>query len=124
MTDTILTNIFEDVRWRQIGQRLYFAEIDGRKIGGVLATYNGRFGNYALNCLELERLRTAKREGKIDEAFVIAVKSNGTGRHEFRRAVNAEELYARVHERPVINGSFGPFLALEQYELEGEDAPW
>ena len=87
MTVTILTNIFEDPRWRPIGRRVYSAEIDGRKLGGVLATFNVRFGNYALNRPEMEdRLMKAKREGKIDEAFVIAVRPNGTGRYEFRRA--------------------------------------
>ena len=59
MIVTILTNIFEDPRWRPIGRRLYSAEIDGRKIGGVLATFNGRFGNYALNRPEMDRLMTA-----------------------------------------------------------------
>lgn len=125
MTDTILTNIFEDPRWRPIGRRLYSAEIDGRKIGGVLATYNKRYGNYALIRPEMEdRLMTAKREGKIDEAFVIAVMNNGTGRYEFRKAVDAEQLYARLLSKPAIEGSFGPFWALEPYELEDEDAPW
>ncbi|MBR1274276.1 hypothetical protein [Bradyrhizobium sp. AUGA SZCCT0283] len=109
MTDTILTNIFEDPRWRPIGRRLYSAEIDGRKIGGVLATYNKRYGNYALNRTEYERLMSAKREGKVDTAFVIAVMNNGTGRYEFRRAVYAEELHAKLLKKPIIDGSFGPF---------------
>jgi hypothetical protein len=97
---TILTSIFEDPRWRPIGRRLYSAEIDGRKIGGVLATFNRRYGDYALNRPEMDRLMTAKREGKIDEAFVIALLNNGTGRYEFRRAVIAEELHARLLGKP------------------------
>ena len=39
-----------------------------------------------------QRLRSAKREGRVNTVFVIAVERNGTGRYEFRRAVDAEVL--------------------------------
>jgi len=46
----ILKNIFTDPQWKQIGRRLWYAEIDGKKYGAVAATWNPQFGNYALNC--------------------------------------------------------------------------
>jgi hypothetical protein len=113
-----LATIFNDPRWRQIDLRLYYAEIDGQKIGSVLATWNQRYGMYNLNCPELERLIAALREGKIARGFVVG---NGTGRYEFRRAVNAERLYERLRNKPTIDGKFGKFWALAPYELELEE---
>jgi hypothetical protein len=122
--DVILTNIFEDTRWRQIDRRLYFAEIDDQKLGGVLATWNGRYDNFALNRDEMERLIAALHAGKIGTALVIAVEKNGTGRYEFRRAVNAEELHARLHNKPTITGTYGSFWTLQSFEFELEEKPF
>ena len=106
MTDTILMNIFDDPRWRHIGRRLLHAEIDGKKRGAVLATWNQQFGNYALNRGEMERLVEAKRGGKLDEAHVVATIKNRTYRFEYRGAVDAETLNARqqAHPRRQVRG--------------------
>jgi hypothetical protein len=59
MTDTI-ANIFDDPSCHQIDTRLFFREVDvvdgGKRQGVVLATWNETYGNFALNCGEMERL--------------------------------------------------------------------
>jgi len=125
MTDTI-ANIFEDPRWRQIDARKYFAEIDGKKRGAVLATWNDMYGNFALNCgeMEMESLVAGKRHGKLDEAYVVAAQKNSNGRYEYRGHVLAEELSARLSSKPTVTGKFGSFWSLKPAELNIDDMPF
>ena len=97
------------------------AKIDGRKMGTVEATWNPNHYNFAVNRHDLERAISGKREGKVDEVFVVATRRNGTGRYEACRAVNAEELYEKLRAKPTIDGRFGPFWALTPDELGLED---
>ena len=105
----ILKNIFTDPQWKQISRRLWYAEIDGKKYGAVAATWNPQFGNYALNCGEMNRTIQAKHRNKIDEAFVVAAMKNGAGLLEYRGAVEAEKLQATLADKPVRDGQFGKF---------------
>ena len=120
----ILKNIFTDPQWKQIGRRLWYAEIDGKKYGVVAATWNPQFGNYALNCGEMNRTVEAEHRNKIDEAFVVAAMTNGSGLLKYRGAVEAEKLLPRLAEKPVRDGKFGKFWTLEPFDLEDEDAPF
>ena len=121
----ILKNIFTDPRWRQIGRRLWYAEnIDDKKCGAVLATWNQNFGNYALNYREMNRTIEGKHRNKVDEAAVVAAMKNGAGLLEYRGAVEAEKLHPRLAEKPVRHGQFGKFWTLEPFDLEDEDAPF
>ena len=117
MTNTILSNIFNDPQWRQIDTRKYFAEINGKRKGVVLATWNDMYGNFALNCVEMESLIAAKRRSKLDEVYVVAAQKNGTGRNEYRSHVLAEELSAQLDSKPKITGKFGSFWSLKPSEL-------
>ena len=124
MSEDILKNIFGDRRWQRIGQRLYYAEIDDKKYGVVLATWNPNFCNYALNCGEMQRVEEAKRAGKIDEAHVVAAMKNGTGRLEVRGRIEAEKLRPRLAEKPVRRGTFGDFWTLEPFDFGDKDPPF
>ena len=71
-----LKSVFSDNQWRRIRERIYYAEIDGKKIGIVVATQSpGR--DFILNCNEYERVRKAKLTGKIDVALVVGARLNG-----------------------------------------------
>ena len=106
MDKAFLRNIFSDPRWRQIGRRLWYGEDnnDGKKYGAVAATWNPQFGNYALNCGEMNRTIQAKHRNKIDEAFVVAAMKDGVGLLEYRGAVEAEKLQAMLTDKPVRDG--------------------
>jgi hypothetical protein len=123
MTDTI-ANIFADPSWRQIEARLWFREVDGKRQGAALATWNETYGNFALNCGEMERLLAGKRDGKLDEAYVVAAQKNSTGRYEYRSHILAEELSARLSSKPTVTGKFGSFWSLKPSELNIDDMPF
>jgi hypothetical protein len=127
MTDTI-ANIFDDPSCHQIDTRLFFREVDvvdgGKRQGVVLATWNETYGNFALNCGEMERLLTGKRDGKLDEAYVVAAQKNSTGRYEHLSHVLAEELSARLSSKPTVTGKFGSFWSLKPSELNIDDMPF
>jgi len=126
MDKAFLRNIFSDPRWRQIGRRLWYGEDnnDSKKYGAVAATWNAQFGNYALNCGEMNRTIEAKHRNKIDEAVVVAAMKNGAGLLEYRGAVEAEKLQAMLADKPVRDGQFGKFWTLEPFDLEDEDTPF
>jgi hypothetical protein len=109
--------------WHKVAARLY--EHTDRKIGVVLATFNPRYENYALNCGENERVLKAKSAGKIDVALVVAVQRDELGRWVVQGVADAVELKLRVLDnRQVITGAFGSFWALILAEITGEEETW
>jgi hypothetical protein len=110
MTD--LSKIFSDDRFRPFGQYRYYGEVDGSKIGVVLATCSPRFDNFALNKADLDRLVDGKREGRIDQAFVVQARVNGYGAPAFHAVIDAEELAVALKNVPPVNGQFGPFFVV------------
>jgi hypothetical protein len=121
---TCVRNIFgSDTECRRVALRLYFAEEESKRIGVVLATLTPPFDSFALNKAELERLLQAKREEKIDQAFVVAAKRNGAGL-EYCGAVEADELSTVLAKQSPITGRFGDFYVLYAFEFEGEAVPF
>ena len=89
-----------------------FGEIDGKKIGVVLATMNNpSFNTYALNVGELNRLRAGKNDGKIDEAAIIAVEVDG-GARTYRGEMMLDEATLKLNAISPRNGRFGEFYSL------------
>jgi hypothetical protein len=110
MTD--LSRMFENGQFKRLGLRKYLGEVDGRKIGVVLATKNAGFDSPALNKMENDSLLRAKRDGRIDEADVVAAKVNGADVPRFLGQIDAEQLAAKlVNEVPRI-GRYGEFFVL------------
>jgi hypothetical protein len=105
--------MFLDSRFEQFGKNKFFRELDGHRIGVVLATRTNNFDGHALNKHDLDRLIAAKREGKIDAAIVVAAKING-GRTApvYRGETDAEELAAKLTNDLLIPGKYGEFYAL------------
>jgi hypothetical protein len=106
-----LHNLFEDHRFERFGNRKFFGEIESHKIGVVLATKDDRYGNCALNKKELDGVRRAKREGKLQEAYVVAAKKNGGGM-TFLGQIDADELESKLVNVKTKSGAFGEFFVL------------
>jgi hypothetical protein len=106
-----LPTMFTDKRFRQIRERIYYAEIDGRKTGVVLATMYPNRDSYALNCAEHEHVRGAKLAGKIDEALVVAVKINSFGTLPEYQCGNFIEAMSTIGLRKIA-GRHGDFWLL------------
>ena len=69
-----------DPRWHKIGRWRYLGEINGEKIGVVLATKNRGYDSYALNKDENDSLLKAKQDGRVDQAFIVAARKSGSNR--------------------------------------------
>jgi hypothetical protein len=50
----------------------------GKRVGIILATFNPKYGEYALNQPDFYLLLAAKREGRIDAAIVVETKTGIT----------------------------------------------
>ena len=110
--ETYLSEIFADTRFREFGRYRLFGEIDGRKVGVVLATRSPRFDNYALNKADFERLIAGRRDGKIDCAFVVFAKVNGNAARVYCEHIDAAEMSEKLKGVSLRNGEFGAFYVL------------
>ena len=107
-----LGRIFIDGLLERISRYRYFGEIDGAKIGVVLATKNQRFDNWALNKPDFDRVIAGKRDGRINEAYVVAAKVNGVGIPLYCDQIEAEELLRKLANEVPRVGSFGEFYVI------------
>jgi hypothetical protein len=102
----------EDGRFKRFGSRKYFGEIDDKKIGVVLATKNVGYDTCALNNTEFEGLLRVKRDGRLDEAYVVAVRVNGAAVPRYWDQIDAEQLAAKLANEVPRSGRFGDFFVL------------
>ena len=114
-----LKTMFSDGQWRRIRDRIYYAEIDGKKIGVVLATMSPNRNDYALNRAEYERVINGKREGKVDLAFVVAVRLSGFGKPPEYHSANHIEAVSLTGCRK-IDGRWGEFFALQLDDINSD----
>src|SRR5258705_6348023 len=110
--DTELNGMFSDPRFARFGRYCYHVEIDGRKIGVVLATMNQGYDSYALNKAEFDRLLAARRDGRLDGAFVVIAKTNGSTTPTYCGEIDAEELDSQLRGLTPRSGRFGEFYVL------------
>lgn len=122
MIPDCLRTMFKDRGWKMVGRYRYMGEIDGAKIGVVLATMSPSYDRFALNKKDNESLLQAKHDGKVDQAFVVAAKLNGSGPPEYCTAVDAEEFQAVLARQTPRPGRFGDFWTL--YLSEFTDDEW
>jgi hypothetical protein len=110
---SVLAGMFTDPRFREFRPYRWYGEIDGIKVGVVAATRKAGFDTHALNKSDLELLIAAKREGKVDQAFVVAANIDGFNNLAFVDFADAENLFATLLQRlrPRI-GARGEFWIL------------
>jgi hypothetical protein len=59
----------------------------------------------------MERLRAGEAAGKLDQVFVVATKTNGTGQAEYRGCTEANALYeTKLQHRVPIQWQLRPIL--------------
>jgi len=109
----VLAGIFSDPRFTEFRRNCFRGEVNGQKIGAVLATQNPTYTNFALNDGDFTRLLEAGDAGRVDEPWVVFARVNGANR-TFRSATRARELREEIQRygleaRP---GRFGPFIVL------------
>jgi hypothetical protein len=106
-----LSKMFEDGQYKRYGLRKYLSEIDGKKIGVVLATKNAGYDTCALNKKEFDDALRGKREGRIDEAYVVAANVS-VGGVLYWDQIDAEQLEAKLANEVPRIGRFGEFFVL------------
>ena len=109
----VLAGIFSDPRFTEFRRNCFRGEVNGQKIGVVLATQNPTYTNFALNDGDFTRLLEAGDAGRVDEPWVVFARVNGANR-TVRSATRARELREEIQRygleaRP---GRFGPFIVL------------
>jgi hypothetical protein len=121
----LLSNMFTDRRFKRLGQWLFFANIDGVKIGVAVANLNADAGYYehALNQESEERVLAALAEGRIDEGYTVF--ANGSFNFEYTGHAEAREFHQKIvamglQPRP---GRYGPFYRLPAILTMGTYAP-
>jgi hypothetical protein len=120
-----LVTMFADKRFACHDRYKYVGQIDGQKIGVVLATRSPSFPTHALNKGDLDRLRAAKANGKIAAAFVVAAKLNGSyGVPTFCCAHDAEEVAAALANQTPMVGRFGEFYVMPSSMITDESEPF
>jgi hypothetical protein len=114
--------MFADPRpWKQFGKYIYHNKVE--KIGVTLATRAPNHPGHAQHKGELLRMLAAKRDGKINEAYVVAARLNGSSPPTYVCADDAEVVYAKLANRPTLEGKHGSFWVLQEYDID-YDAPF
>jgi hypothetical protein len=92
----------------------------------VLATRNPDYNTFALNKPDLQRLLDGKRNGRVDEAYIVTAHISGIQR-SYCGAMAAEEVWHKIEVfglRP-RTGRFGEFFVLPPgFVPDDEDAPF
>jgi hypothetical protein len=112
--DAIIPGIFSDTRFHQTGRARYQIKIDGGRAGIAVAWRSANFENHALNVSDFETLLELKRTNQFDFAFVVAATRNNRFAQTYVAHSDAEKL--SLTSMP-LNGPFGPFWLLSQFDF-------
>jgi hypothetical protein len=110
----VLSAVFTDPRFRSVGAYRLVGEVDGVRVGVVLATMNANFPTFALNKGDLDRLVEAKRRGKLDVGFVVGARAEKSGErtYQYQGSMAADEVVERLRDVTLREGRLGPFYPL------------
>jgi hypothetical protein len=113
---SILSGMFTDPRFRKFDKWCWYGEVEGKKVGVVLATINPGYDNFALNKNDTDRLLAAKRDGQLDEAFLVGASVDASNTPTYCDSKDAETFYEeelkKLRPRP---GRYGEFWMLTQF---------
>jgi hypothetical protein len=119
---SVVTMFTNPEPWQQVDKHLYYN--DSEKFSVSLATRAPNRDNNALNKGETLRAIAGKHNGIVREAYVVAANLNGGGPPTYRCAGLAEVVAAKLKGRPTINGMYGEFWAVQEYDINPDDAPF
>jgi hypothetical protein len=107
----ILSAVFTDPRFRSSGFRSS-GEVDGVRVGVVLATMNPNFNTFALNKGDFDRLAEAKARDKVDVGFVVGARDEKSGERTYQGSQDVVEVVDRLKGVTLREGRLGPFYVL------------
>ena|SRR5215472_15955051 len=120
---SVLAGMFSDSRFREFKKFCYIGNVDGAKLGVVLATKTPKYDNFALGKASVERMMASKRSGKLTEAFVVAASVDISGVPTFVAFREAEEFYTTLLRKRSPRGSeYGEFWVLTDYMITNSAA--
>jgi hypothetical protein len=124
---SILSGMFNDPRFRRLSNWCWYAEIEGMKVGVVLATRNPGYATFALNKNDVDRLLAGKRSGKLDHAFLVGTSVDPLNNHVYCNFKDAASFYEQelTKLRP-RDGKYGDFWTLTQFAniADLDDVPY
>lgn len=119
----VLAGMFTDPRFREFKKFCYVGNVEGAKIGVVLATKTPKYDNFALGKVSVERMIASKQSGKLTAAFVVAARVNADGVLIFVTSREAEEFYTTLLRKRQPRGSeYGEFWVLTDYMITNSAA--
>ena len=116
--DELLPNIFTDPRFRKSkkSRRRWHAEINGTRVGIVVALRPVDYDNHGLNKEDIEQLLKLRRDGTFDAAFVVLA---SVGMYIGHR--DAEELFETLKGVPFRTGGHGDYWLLPLDDVAEDD---
>jgi hypothetical protein len=116
----VLAGMLTDPRFRQFKKFCWHGAVDGTRVGVAVANRNPLYTTYALNKGHVDGLLAAKRSGKIDRAFIVAVANGAYIAYHDAEKYHAD-LLVNLQTR---SGQFGEFWSLTHHEITGEEEPF
>ena len=109
-------NVFTDARFHRIKNAVYGyrGEIDGTRVGIVVASKSQRFASstdHVLNKGDFDRLNAALDANRLDAGFVVTATSDSTGNLAFIAEIEARKLKSEILTgRTPLSGKLGEFF--------------
>jgi hypothetical protein len=114
----VLAGMVTNPRFHRFKKFRWYGEVGSARVGAVVAHRGEAYANYALNREDVENLLAAKRGGKVDRAFVVAIALGS-----FVAYHDAEELYSALLEKLLCRtGPFGEFWLLTEFMVANGNA--
>jgi hypothetical protein len=107
--------IFDGPPWQQLGPRKYGVKIESVISAAVTATLSPSFGQYGLNCRDIDSLRQAVRDDKVKQAFIVAARM--AAKPVYKAGVWLEDFELVLGRLPTRDGKFGPFWVIDPIEF-------
>jgi hypothetical protein len=110
----LLATIFTNPHSHQLSRSRWRIDIDGVRVGIVVAWRTVNYENHALPNEDMACLIAFKRDSKLDAAFVVAAKRSRYSAPVYVGYRDAEELHEELKCVPPRDGPFGPYWLLRE----------
>jgi hypothetical protein len=90
---------------------------DPSKLGALVVFQSMRGSDFAIGRNGLDYLANAKKEGRIEDGFVVLVNGSDTNL-EFVNAATVEEVETILQDRPAYRGKWGSFSWVSDFKSD------
>lgn len=119
----LLPRIFTDPRFQKsrTSRRRWQANINGTRVGIVVAWRPADYDNFALNKADIELLLKLKQEGTFDEVFVVLASADENFDSTYVGYCDAVEFYETLKSVPSRKGPHGNYWLIRgDFSLLGD----